>query len=494
MIKLRIDVDYPFANRAKSFLYVALKIKNVKNNDYLRNARVIAQMINDSPKDVIAYWFFTPYSMPDQRLLELLKPEKHEVALHVLNNPNHEWKALEKQTGRTIQYYTIHGTKRLSARMLWGRKLNQSQAKIPIDFSLKNFHAFETYGLDAVRFQVGTEQAKRTALEWIQSGYAISMHPEWLFQSSKSGQRGSFYETLKSILDVDAELGTIGVRKKFGVRIARDFKEYEKSVNPTNDLITKLSERVIDIFTFVERKWCCPIVDPLSNWTRTKDNVGLLEIRDYENWWSTIGKKTRNMIRKAEKSGVKVAVSPASDQLAAGIWKIYGETPIRQGRAFPHFSEMLETVKANMYAAKKSTFISATIGDEIVGFIQILFGDDIAILSNILSLQKYSDKSINNAMLAKAVEICASSGNRWLMYGRIGNHPSLDRFKESNGFFRYDLSRFYIPLTNKGKVAIRLGLHQEVKDTLPQSIKALAIPVFNWVSRNKTKLKLVIHQ
>ena len=178
-----------------------------------------------------------------------------------------------------------------------------------------------------------------------------------------------------------------------------------------------------------------------------------------------------------------------SDKFAEGIWKIYNETPIRQERAFPHYGESLETVAGNMYAAKKSTFIGAFIGDELVGFIQLLYGDNIAILSNILTMQKHWDKSVNNAMLAKAVEVCASNGNRWLMYGRIGNHPSLDKFKENNGFVKYPVTRYYIPITSKGRVAIRLGLHQELKDALPQSIKDPLIPVFNWVSRNKMRLK-----
>ena len=196
------------------------------------------------------------------------------------------------------------------------------------------------------------------------------------------------------------------------------------------------------------------------------------------------------MVRKAEKSGVKVTVVEPSDKLAEGIWKIYNETPIRQERAFPHFGEPLETVAGNMYAAKKSTFIAAYIDDELVGFIQMLYGDKIAILSNILTMQKHWDKSVNNAMLAKAVEVCASNGNRWLMYGRIGNHPSLDKFKENNGFVKYPVTRYYVPITSKGKLVIRLGLHQELKDALPQSIKAPLIPAFNWVSRNKTRLKL----
>jgi hypothetical protein len=127
--------------------------------------------------------------------------------------------------------------------------------------------------------------------------------------------------------------------------------------------------------------------------------------------------------------------------------------------------------------------------DELVGFIQIIYGDNIAIISQILSMQKQWDKAVNNGLLAKAVEVCASKGEQWLMYGRIGNHPSLDKFKESNGFVKFPITRYYVPITWKGRVAIRLGLHKEFKDALPEPLKGPFITVLNWVSRNKLRFK-----
>jgi hypothetical protein len=73
------------------------------------------------------------------------------------------------------------------------------------------------------------------------------------------------------------------------------------------------------------------------------------------------------------------------------------------------------------------------------------------------------------------------------MYGRMGNHPSLDRFKQNHGFTKFSLTRYYVPLTAKGRIAAKLGLHREFKDALPQSIKYKLIPVYNWISRTKTK-------
>jgi hypothetical protein len=76
------------------------------------------------------------------------------------------------------------------------------------------------------------------------------------------------------------------------------------------------------------------------------------------------------------------------------------------------------------------------------------------------------------------------------MYGRMGNHPSLDKFKQSNDFSRFPVTRYYIPLTMKGRIAIKLRLHREIKDVLPQSLKSPLIPLYNWISRSKTRIKL----
>jgi hypothetical protein len=111
-------------------------------------------------------------------------------------------------------------------------------------------------------------------------------------------------------------------------------------------------------------------------------------------------------------------------------------------------------------------------------------------MSQILSMQKHWDLALNNALVAKAVEVCASRGEKWLMYARMGNHPTLDRFKENNGFTKYPLIRYYISLTEKGDIAIKLGLHRRTEDILPPSIKYRLIPLYNWVSRTRMKIKM----
>lgn len=204
VIKLRIDVDYPYpSSRKKSFLYIALGIKSKKSSSYLQNARVIAEIINKSHKKVKAYWFFTPYTIPDKKLLDLLNNERHEVGLHIANNAFKEWKTLENETRRTVKYYTFHGTSNAIAQILWRRKLGQKQAVTPDGFPLKSFHDFTTTGLDRRIFEAGLESVKEEAKNWISQGTVISIHPEWLYVRGEKNRRGPFYEALKIILGVE---------------------------------------------------------------------------------------------------------------------------------------------------------------------------------------------------------------------------------------------------------------------------------------------------
>jgi hypothetical protein len=489
LITLRIDVDYPYPSRIRSFIYTGLNIKFGK--DYLKNSKIIARMINESPKEVKAYWFFTPKTVPDMELLRLLDNDRHEIALHIANNPYEELRLLQEKTGRKIKYYTVHGTSRFFARIMW-KRWNYKAPPIPKDLPLESFYKFKTLGLDVICHFYATEQAAEMAEKAAAEGYVLHIHPIWLFQRGKINRRGPFYEVLRRILDVDKELETLALHRKIFFTIARDAREYERDIKPAQEFLEKLGQRGVDIFTFIERGWCSTIPNPPSYWTCGTDNIALLRVTSFDDWCKNVGKKTRNMIRKAEKSGIKTKIVEADEDLAKGIWKIYNETPIRQERGFPHYGTPLEAVKKMVFSSKNSTYIGAYFEDELVGFIQLVHGENIAIISQILSLQKHWDKAINNALIAKTIEVCAKENIQWVMYGRVGNHPSLDRFKQNNGFTQFQLRRYYIPLTRKGILAIKLGLHRDIKDALPQKLKYPLIPVYNWVSRTRTRIKLYL--
>jgi hypothetical protein len=484
--KLRIDVDYPYPSRIRSFIYTALGIK--VGSDYLRNSKIIAKMLNKSPKEVKAYWFFTPKTIPDKELLALIDNSRHEVALHIANDPYKELELLERSTRKKTSYYTIHGTARLLGRIMW-KRWKEKKPKIPEDFPLQSFYQFKTTSLDIMCHIHTTGQSLKIARDCINEGQVLHFHPIWLFQRGRLNPRGPFYETLKRILEVDNELQTLSIRKKLFFIIGCDASEYEIDVVPSEKFLEKLAERGMDIFTFIERRWSHSIQNPPRNWLKAADNIALLQITTYEEWLRNIGKKTRNMIRKAERSEIKTTAAEPSEKLAEGIWRIYNETPIRQERSFPHYGTPLETLKESVLSPQNRTYIGAYLQDELVGFIQLVHGDNIARIAQILSMQKHWDKAVNNALMAKAVEVCAANGVKNIMYGRMGNHPTLDNFKQNNGCVKFELTRYYVLLTRKGKIAAQLGLHREMKDVLPQSVKYRLIPVYNWISRTQTRIK-----
>ncbi|MDR2707680.1 MAG: hypothetical protein LBB87_02905, partial [Nitrososphaerota archaeon] len=353
MIKIRLDVDYAYPSRNKSLICTALKIRPKK--DYLKNSKIIAKMVNETQQEIMAYWFFTPLTVPDQEMLDLMKPERHETALHIAVNPYKELEALERLTNQKLRYYTIHGTERLLGRIIWRRKLGQARVPVPENFLLQDFWDFPTLSLDRVCYTKSTEEARKIAQESITENKVIHIHPDWLFRRGKFNPRGPYYEVLSELLNVDGELAELGVREKGFIKICRYSEQFEyvKDVNLSESFWSKLKDRDIDVFTFVERSWCSSLKFTSSyKWIKTEDNIALLHIDTFDCWWEKIGKKTRNMVRKAEKCGVKVEVVKPSDMLAEGIWRIYNETPIRQGRAFSHYGQSLESVRDVVFNTK----------------------------------------------------------------------------------------------------------------------------------------------
>lgn len=198
MIRIRVDVDYPYPSRTRSFIYTALNLWAGK--DYLKNSKIAAKMINQARREAKAYWFFTPKTIPDHELLSLIDNPKHEVALHVVNDAVEELRLLEQKTGKKINYYTIHGTARLLARVMWKRWRSKAP-KIPADFPLQSFHQFPTTGIDSLCYTHGSEEALRLTKERIRAGDVIYFHPIWLFQRGVMNRRGPCCNVLERILE-----------------------------------------------------------------------------------------------------------------------------------------------------------------------------------------------------------------------------------------------------------------------------------------------------
>jgi hypothetical protein len=234
----------------------------------------------------------------------------------------------------------------------------------------------------------------------------------------------------------------------------------------------------VDVFTFPqrftqpERKYSYPY-----EW----DNVAVLPITTYDEW---LAKKAqtdvRQNVKKSAKRGVVARVVPFDDQLVRGIMEIYNESPIRQGRPFWHYGKDFETVKKETsHCVERSVFVGAYFQDELIGFIKLLFTGPAADLVLIVSKQSHFDKKPTNALIAKAVEVCAERKTPYLMYAKFvyGNKASssLVDFKRRNGFEAMKFPRYFVPLTLKGKLAVKTKAYRDFKEVLPERLVNAAL-------------------
>jgi hypothetical protein len=231
----------------------------------------------------------------------------------------------------------------------------------------------------------------------------------------------------------------------------------------------------IDLFTFMQR---LPETSPKYPYPMEWDNLAALPVTTFEHWWNhQIRSYPRNRARQAEKRGVTFREMPFDETLVRGIWEVYNECPVRQGTPFRHFGDDMETIyKAHATFLDSSVFIGAFLGDSMIGFVKLVYDETRtqANLMNIVAMIRHKDKAPTNALIAQSVRTCAERGIRYLVYQNFAyrrkEQDSLSHFKEVNGFQRIEVPRYYVPLTLLGRFALRLGLHHEFADRVPESV------------------------
>jgi hypothetical protein len=225
-----------------------------------------------------------------------------------------------------------------------------------------------------------------------------------------------------------------------------------------------------DIFTFAQK---LPETKPKYHYKFEWDNWAAVPITSFNDWWEKrLPQESRKNVRRAGKRGVVVKVVPFNDELVKGIHCIYNETPVRQGRRFWHFGKDFDTVKReNATYLDRSEFVGAYIGEELIGFIKMVFVSGNATIMQIISKNEHHDKRPMNAMLARAVERCGNLGMSFLLYGKYVYNKkegsALTEFKRRNGFEEIRYPRYFLPLTIKGRLAIKCGLHLGVRNLIP---------------------------
>jgi len=254
--------------------------------------------------------------------------------------------------------------------------------------------------------------------------------------------------------------------------IVRLEDEWYEDVNNPSAVIAALKERSRvnpDILTFWQR---VPEIEPKYPYHTEWESLAVLPITSFDYWWNKQVKgTTRNMIRKSQKVGVEVRQVAFDDDFVRGMTDIFNETPVRQGKSFWHYGKDFETVKRQF---SRFLFREETIGayyqGELMGFAMVADAGRYAVIGQFISKLKHRDKAINNALMAKTVEVCEKRQLPYLIY-TTWSESSLVDFKRHSGFQEMRVPRYFVPLTLKGKLALKLGLHRGWKEALPKQIR-----------------------
>ncbi len=263
------------------------------------------------------------------------------------------------------------------------------------------------------------------------------------------------------------------------LRIARLDGDGYKFLSDPEPILVELRRSKIrpDLFTFMQK---LPETSPKHAYPMERDNMAVLPVSTFEHWWTRqIGFKARNKAKQAEKKGIVVREVAFDDALVRGIWGIYNECPIRQGRLFPHYGKSLEAVhQLSATFLDTSVFIGAFEADKLVGFIKLTADDSWsqAGIMHIVSMLECRDKAPTNALIVQGVRSCAERGISNLVYSQFAYgkkvRSSLSDFKERNGFGRVDIPRYYVPLTHWGSLAFAMGLHRRLSERVPEPVAA----------------------
>jgi hypothetical protein len=177
------------------------------------------------------------------------------------------------------------------------------------------------------------------------------------------------------------------------------------------------------------------------------------------------------MVRKSQKAGVEVREATFDDDLVRGMVDIFNETSVRQGFRFWHYGKDFDTVKSQFSRFLfREDIIGAYYQGELIGFAMVANAKRYGMIGMFISKIRHRDKATNNALMAKAVEVCEKRQLPYLIY-TTWRETSLVDFKRHSGFQEMRVPRYFVPLTPKGKVVLKLGFHRGLKESLPLAIK-----------------------
>ena len=227
-----------------------------------------------------------------------------------------------------------------------------------------------------------------------------------------------------------------------------------------------------DIFTFTQKP-SNPL--PRYSYHLEWDSIAAVKTSSFEAWWKLLPQETRKNVRRAQKRGVEVTTRELDEDLCRQLVELNNDSPVRQGKLYTHYGKSLDEVKKDQESfAGRRELICAYVGSELVGFLKLVYRGDVASILHLLPKASHNDKKPANALIAKAVEICEQKGISLLIFGKYnyGNkrESSLREFKTRCGFEEIMAPRYYVPLSARGAILMKVGLHRGVVGVLPHNV------------------------
>src|SRR5271157_1940850 len=172
-----------------------------------------------------------------------------------------------------------------------------------------------------------------------------------------------------------------------------------------------------DIFTFAQIP---PATIPKYKYALEWESIAAVRTTSFNDWWVKLPQESRKNVRRSEKRGVVINVSKLDDDLVRAIVELNNDSSLRQGVPFAHYGKSVDQVKKDQSTfLDRSDFITAYYGNELIGFMKIVYRGESASILQFLPKASHSDKRPANALLAKAVELCETKGVSYLTYGML---------------------------------------------------------------------------
>ena len=232
-----------------------------------------------------------------------------------------------------------------------------------------------------------------------------------------------------------------------------------------------------DIFTFTQK---VPSPEPKYPYPIEWESVAAVHLVSYKEWWEGLPQETRKNVRRSHKRGVVVKIKEFDDDLIRGIQQVNDDSPLRQGMRNAYYGKSFnETQKLYGEFVGRCDFICAYLGEELIGFLHLVYHGGIASILNLTTKPSHVDKRPANGLMAAAVQVCEGKGISYLTYGlyNYGNKQNspLREFKIRCGFREILAPRFFVPLTLWGAFCVRAKLHRGLVGILPHSAITLAV-------------------